>query len=270
MALDDIADIVDLDRYPLHRPDSVAEHALLCAGRAALKNRALFTLPGFVRSQAVAAMAGELEALVPAACRYQAERYCYTFDGNAWPTGHPRATTHLSRYHQVLNHQISNDSPLRRLYCWEPLREFLRRLMGYDTFYRSECPHLALSSKIACEGDVDGWHFDSNDVVFSVLLQRPEGGGHFEYVPYIRTDQDENYDAVAAVFEGQAEDVQCAELSVGDLNVFQGDQTLHRVSPVHGRRRRIVALFCYDREPGTNFGEPYIEELRRCMPATKI
>jgi hypothetical protein len=226
----------------------------------------LYSLPGFVRPEAASFMAAEIEARLPLACRYEAERISYNQNGNIWPSGHPRAVTHRSRYHQVLNHQIPNNSPLRRLYCWEPLREFLRQLMGYDTFHRSECPHLALSAKVAGDGDTDGWHFDGNDVVFSVLLKEPEEGGLFEYAPNIRTDKDENYDAVAALFAGDRTGLRSARLMVGDLNVFQGDHTLHRVTSVKGERKRVVGLFCYDRAPGTNFGEPYIAELRRQMP----
>lgn len=263
-----IPEIIDLDRYPLHQPESATADALLRQGRATLKHDALFSLSGFVRPEAASFMAAEIEARVPLACRIEADRISYYGDGNNWPAGHPRTVTHLSRYHQVLNHQIPNNSPLRRLYCWEPLREFLRQLMGYETFYRSECPHLALSAKIAGDGDTDGWHFDGNDVVFSVVLKEPEQGGLFEYVPNIRTGKDENYDAVAAVFDGNRDGMRCARLSVGDLNVFQGDHTLHRVSPVKGARKRVVGLFCYDRAPGTNFGESYIDELRRQMPGT--
>jgi hypothetical protein len=261
-----IDDIIDVDRYPLHRPESAAAGTLLREGRAALSRDALFALPGFVRPEATKQMAAELESRLPWASRYEAMNGSYGNDGRQWPAGHPRTATHLFRYHQVLNYQISNDSPLRRVYCWEPLREFLRQLMGYETFHRSECPHLALTSKLAGEGDTDGWHFDGNDVVFSVLLREPEQGGLFEYVPNVRSDTDEDYDAVAAVFAGEREKVRIAKLAVGDLNVFQGNQTLHRVTPVQGGRKRIVGLFSYDRRPGTNFGESYISELRRRTP----
>jgi hypothetical protein len=268
MGFNRISEIIDLDRYPLHQPESAAVDALIREGQARLGHDALFSLPGFVRPEAASFMAAEIEARAPMACRYEADRISYDEDGNSWPAGHPRTVTHPTRYHQVLNHQIPNDSPLRRLYCWEPLREFLRQLMGYETFYRSECPHLALTAKVAGDGDTDGWHFDGNDVVFSILLKEPEQGGLFEYAPNLRTDKDENYDAVAAVFDGKRDSVRCAKLSTGDLNVFQGDYTLHRVSPVKGARKRVIGLFSYDRAPGTNFGEPYIEELRRQMPRT--
>ena len=177
-------------------------------------------------------MAGEIEARVGMSCRYEADRTGYNSDGTNWPAGHPRLVTHPSRYNQVLNYQIPNNSPLRRLYCWEPLREFMRQVLGYATFHRSECPHLALTSKIAGDGDTDGWHFDGNDVVFSILLKEPEEGGLFEYVPYIRSATEENYDAVAAVFAGNRDKVRSPKLSVGDYRIFQGDHTLHRVTPV--------------------------------------
>lgn len=261
-----ITDILDLERYPLHEPDSPAVAALLDQGRETLARDALFTLPGFVRPAAVEAMAGELEARVPVASRLEIEREIYPYEPEAWPQDHPRNARHACRYHQVLNHQIANDSPLRRIFHWEPLRDFLRRLMGYETFHRSECPHLALTAKVAGPGDADGWHYDGNDVVFSVLLRAPEGGGVFEYAPNLRSESDQNWDAMAAVYAGSHNGVRHASLVPGDLNVFQGNRTLHRVTPVEGQTRRIVGLFCYDRDPGSTFGEAYIEELRRRTP----
>jgi hypothetical protein len=258
-----IPGIVDLDRYPLHQPDSPAVQELLQLGRAALRKDALFTLPGFLRPEAASAMAAEIEARVPFSARYEAQRGSYSGDGQARPEDHPLRAKHRCSYHQVLNHQISNESDLRRVYFWEPLREFLRQVMGYQTFHRSECPHLALSSKVAGPGDVDGWHFDGNDVVFSILLKPPLAGGAFESLYVKRSDTEDYYTTMAKAFSGDQSMVKTAQLSVGDLNVFRGDETLHRVSPVQGEAKRVVALFCYDREPGTNFGEPYIDGLRR-------
>jgi len=56
----------------------------------------------------------------------------------------------------------------------------------------------------------------------SVVLKEPEQGGLFEYVPNIRTDKDENYDAVAAIFDGNRDGMRCAKLSVGDRTWFAG------------------------------------------------
>jgi len=173
---------------------------------------------------------------------------------------------HRCSYNQVLNFQIANDSLLRRMYYWQPLTDFLRELCGYDSFYRSDCPHLALSSKIAGDGDTDGWHYDSNDVVFSILLQAPEAGGYFEYAPHIRSDADENYAGVAAVIADPEQHAARPAMELGDLTIFKGDLSLHRVTPVQGSRRRIVALFCYDQQPGTSFSQGYINELEQGLP----
>lgn len=138
--------------------------------------------------------------------------------------------------------------------------------MGYDTFHRSECPHLALSAKIASDGDTDGWHFDSNDVVFSILLQAPTGGGDFEYTPFVRSDGAENFEAVAAITQNPDGQVLRPAMQPGDLTVFFGDESLHRVSPVTGDQDHIVALFCYDRDPGTTFSETYVRGLNGRLP----
>jgi len=262
-----IADLVDTDAYPLDRPDDPAIASLLAKGRAALKDNALFRLPGFVRPHAAEVMASELQARIPQSVRYDRPRIAYYEDGQDWPEDHARSLRHDCSYHQVLNHQIPNGSPLRQLYVWQPLTDFLGQIMGYETFHRSECPHLAMTAKIAGPGDTDGWHFDGNDVVFSILLQAPDAGGQFEYAPYIRSETDENYGAVADAMQDRSDAIRQPPMQPGDLTVFKGDASLHRVTPVEGDRRRIVALFCYDQQPGTCFEQAYIEELTEGLAA---
>lgn len=263
-----VEQIIDLERYPLDRPQHPDYEPLLTRGRDALERDALFAMPGFLRPGLASRLAAEIEALLPQSTRYQRPRNAYTYveSEDPWPPGHPRRCDHACAYHQVLNYQIRNDSLLRRVYYWQPLAEFLRRLCGYESFYRSDCPHLALSAKIAGAGDTDGWHYDSNDVVFSLLLQAPAGGGVFEYAPFIRSETRENYDAVAELFADPARLARRPPLAVGGLTVFKGDLSMHRVTPVEGPTRRIVALFCYDREAGTTFDQDYIDELKQGLP----
>lgn len=267
MTARNIAEIIDLDLYPIDRPNSPEAAALMARGKAALEERALFSLAGFIRPEMIAPMARELEDTVPRAVRYDGMRLAYVEADPALPETHPRNQRHLSRYHQVLNYQIANDSPLRQVFYWQPLTDFLGELCGYETFFRSDCPHLALSAKIAGAGDTDGWHYDSNDVVFSILLQVPEAGGAFEYAPYIRSETQENYEGVAALVADPVTHAVRPAMALGNLTVFKGDLSFHRVTPVEGNRRRIVALFCYDRHPGKSFSQTYIRELHAQMPA---
>ena len=172
---------------------------------------------------------------------------------------------HQCKYNQVLNYQIPNDSLLRQVYYWQPLTDFPWGLSGYESFYRSDCPQLALSPKIPGEGDTDGWHFDSNDIVLSILLQAAEAGGEFKYAPYIRSETDENFAGVRELLADPQKNASRPGMVVANLTVFQGDLSMHRVTPVVGQRQRIVALFCYDREPGTTFAQCYIKELTQNM-----
>ncbi|MEM7291851.1 MAG: hypothetical protein AAF420_00485, partial [Pseudomonadota bacterium] len=55
-------------------------------------------------------------------------------------------------------------------------------------------------------------------------------------------------------------------LGVGNLTVFRGDLSLHRVTPVQGKRKRIVALFSFDQNPGMVFDQAYVEELQSGLP----
>ena len=55
-------------------------------------------------------------------------------------------------------------------------------------------------------------------------------------------------------------------MSEGDFNVFQGDLSMHRVTPVEGLRNRIVALFCYDRRRGMRYDQWYIDQLKQGLP----
>ncbi len=267
-----IEQIIDLESYPIDRPEHAEYRVLLERGRESLEQSALFALPQFLRPEIVPRMAAELEQLLPRSTRYECPRNAYTYveTDNDWPREHPRNLMHPCAYNQVLNFQIPNDSALRQVYYWQPLTDFLRILCGYDSFHRSDCPHLALSAKIAGAGDTDGWHYDSNDVVFSLLLQAPEAGGRFEYAPFIRSETEENYEAVASLYRDPRRHARRPSMAPGDLTVFKGDLSMHRVTPVEGERRRIVALFCYDRNPGTTFDQWYIEELEQGLPGNAV
>ncbi len=261
----EIEQVIDLERYPVHEPTSPGYSEILEQGKLALQSNALYVLEAFIRPHAITLMTAELESRFADSCRYDVPRIAYVSPDNSLPEQHPRNQVHPCRYNQVLNYQIPNDSCLRQVFNYQPLTDFLGELCGYETFHRSECPHLALTAKIASGGDTDGWHFDSNDVVFSILLQSPESGGEFEYAPYIRSETQQNYGGVGAVFDDPQNNAQRPAMGIGNLTVFKGDLSVHRVTPVTGEKRRIVALFSYDRNPGTTFPQDYIEELHASL-----
>ncbi len=104
-------------------------------------------------------------------------------------------------------------------------------------------------------GDELQWHFDQTDFVVSLALQDSDAGGDFEVVPFVRSADDERYDAVARVLAGDRRDVTRLPMTPGTLLVFAGRNSIHRVAPVAGATPRLVALFGYDTKPGTMSSE---------------
>ena len=256
---------IDLGRYPIDALDTQAGVRLVERCCRDLEEKALCLLPGFVLPAALTQMVEESTPLARVA-HYRDETNNFSYDPEAdskWPAGHPRRAEIPNRYRQVLSGHIPDNSRIRDLYQWSPLTEFVRRVFGAETMYRSSCSHLSLTMKIAGEGDADGWHYDPNDGVVSLLLQKPDNGGQFEYAPYIRSPEDERYDAVAELFADPATHGVRPTIDPGTFVLFNGHLSMHRVTAVgETRQPRIIALLSYDRTPDQFFSPWYIEHLR--------
>ena len=258
-------DLIDLERYPLEDLDSHLGRALLEQCRHDLAERALCQLPGFVRPHALALLVAEASALIPRAY-YRNEVTNFSWDPEAdrkWPESHPNRAEVSGCYRQVLTGDFPADGYLQALYRWPGLTEFIRRVYRAETMYRSTCPDVSLSLKIAEEGDTDGWHYDGNDGVVSLLLQKPDDGGEFEYAPYIRTPDDERYDDLAALFADPDRYGVRPSMAPGTFVLFNGNLSVHRVRPVgQTKQPRIIALFCYDQTPDYVFDPTYCDHMR--------
>jgi hypothetical protein len=147
---------------------------------------------------------------------------------------------------------IEPESPIRALYEWDGLTEFLSAVLGRRV-YRCDDPLIALVITAMVPGGEQGWHFDDNEFVVSLLLQKPAEGGEFEYVQMIRDDDDPGTDRIRRVFEGTSDEVRTAPLAPGTLALFRGTRSLHRVSPVVAEPTRLIALLSFDPQPGMVF-----------------
>ena len=161
----------------------------------------------------------------------------------------------------VLTNQFPGDGPIETLYRWEPVTDFVREVLGFETLYRTACPHLSLGIGVEGEGDQLGWHFDTNDGVVSLLLQEPDEGGHFEYAPYIRAEDDEDYVETARLFAGEPGIAQRALMKPGTFVLFNGRRSCHRVTLVEATSKpRLIALLSYDKRPGMVFTEANVRD----------
>jgi len=93
------------------------------------------------------------------------------------------------------------------------------------------------------------WHFDTNNYTVTLAIQNAESGGVFEYSPNVRTATDENYAVVESVLDDDRRRIRTAPLAPGDLQIFRGRYSLHRVTALGGTRRRYVAIFSFAEAP---------------------
>lgn len=251
-ALDGLDDLVDTDRYPLAHPASAAWHDLAARVRRELEATGCSVLTEFVRPDARETLRAECAALAPSAY-YQAETVnAYNIDmGTPLPEDHPGRITMRRGNAFVAADLVPDGVGIRRLYSSESFRRFVAACCGLDRLYELADPLAQLCLNVIRPGDEHPWHFDTNEFSLSLLIQESEAGGVFEYCPDIRSAEAENLEAVCDVLTGRDDRrTQRLVLRPGDLQLFRGRFSLHRVSPVQGGTARQSAIFAYCERPG--------------------
>ena len=258
------SDLVNLDSYPIDNLDCDQGRALVERCRDDLTDHALCQLPGFIRPDRLPEMIREMRGLEDVRRRVENAFTVYPWmDNSGFPEGHPRSTLFRRRFDYLIADQVPEASLIRRLFEWDPLTEFVRRALGFETLYRSACPTEAIQCNYMFEGDMLSWHFDTNDGVVSLLLDTAEEGGHFQVAPFVRDEDDERYDQVARALDGDPEVVLQPEMKPGTFVLFRGRRSVHRVSPVSKTSRpRMVVLYSYDRRPNMVFTQESQDYLR--------
>ncbi|MBM3531500.1 MAG: 2OG-Fe(II) oxygenase [Alphaproteobacteria bacterium] len=246
-------DLVNLERYPLDDARRRAELAERC--RRELAADSCVMLPGFVTEEATRRMVDEAMATLPRANRRDHHLTPYGPPRTDLPAGDPRTITSRNTMHAVAGDDIADSTGVQRLYRWDGLTRFIAEVVKADELHRVLDPIFNCNLSIIGEGESHHWHFDSNDFVVTLLLQRAEAGGDFEFAPYIRSETDENYSGVAEVLRGGKRGVKTVRVEPGTLVLFCGKYSLHRVSPVDGKQKRIIALYSYDKRPDKMFSD---------------
>ena len=248
-----INEIIDLDSYPLDRLDSSGGRTILRRVRDSLAEDGCCTLENFVLPGARELMAGQAESIAHLAYPGPTEVSPYFFnyrigEGLELDEDHPVNRKGRRNLAQVATDLIPPGFALNVLFHSELMTGFLGHVLGTPV-YRNQDKFQSLNISVMDEGGCQQWHFDSGQLVITLLLQAPEGGGVFEYAPRIRTDQDENFDVVREVLDGISDRVKRLEPREGSLNLFQGHYSLHRVTEVRGGRRRIQGILGYATRP---------------------
>jgi len=251
LSASDPAGLIDTDRYALEAPGE-----WIAAARADLEAGGVAILPGFVRPEAVAAMCAEADRLASVGHHSLVQGTPYLgLPDESFPEGHPRRALVDNSLTAIAYDLIPGDSLLRALYEWPVLTELIRRMLDRPVLHHYADPFGALNIAAMSAGDELGWHFDQTDFVVSIALQSSAGGGRFESASRLRSATDDNPDGVRAILDGGRDGVVSVPMTPGTLMLFEGRNSLHRVTPIEGDVPRYVALLAYDTVPGTDSSE---------------
>jgi len=252
----DMRDALDLDRYPLDQPASAAFDALVVRCRGRLEAEGMFNLDGFVRGDIIREAASQLAPLFKSsAWRHAREHNVYFLPRvEGIEDSHPAL-----RKFKTINHTLCDDQLketfIHRLYEWQPLVDFIARVLRLPKLYLMEDPLARANVMEYRAGEALNWHFDRSRYTTTLLIQPAERGGEFQYCSELRADGAPNYDEVGRVLSGDTDRIRVNPLSAGTLNVFAGKNSLHRVSTVEGDRSRMIAVFSYYERPGVLFSD---------------
>ena len=248
-----LGDLVDLDVFPVHEPASAGYVAAVDDARVGLRSEGCAVLGGFVRPEAVARLNDEILERKHAT-HYSTQvinPYFHTAVNPDYPADHP-VNTFIERSSGFIPGDAWNPGCATDVLFRAPeVARFIADCLEIPALHCYDDPLAGLTSNICDPRQQFTWHFDTNDFAVTVLVQPADEGGLFEYVPRIRSADDEGFDAIAGVLAGGREGVRTLELRPGDLQIFRGRYSLHRVTRVGGGSRpRHAAIFAYTLEPG--------------------
>ncbi len=245
--------LIDLDRYPLDDHQSPARAQAVADAKAALVADGCAVIAGLIRPSAVQQLDAEIIERKHTT-HYSTQRinpYFHVEPNPAYPSDHA-VNTFLERSSGFIPGDSWRAGCATDVVFRSPvLASFIAECLGIAELHCYADPLAGLTANILDPGQQFTWHFDTNDFAVTVLVAEADSGGLFEYVPGIRSADDEGFDAIKAVLDGSREGVRTLELRPGDLQIFRGRYSLHRVSRVgHESVPRHAAIFAYTAEDG--------------------
>ncbi|MEU8897540.1 arpA protein [Nocardia sp. NPDC048505] len=247
-----LVELVDTARYPLADPAGSDRAAVVQRARAELAEQGCTVLRGFIRPELIETLRAQGAALAPQA-HYAVEQvnaYNIPLDAEL-PHDHPGRIVLERGNAFVARDLIPADALIHQLYTSTVFQRFVADCFGLTELHEFADPLAGLCLNVVAPGMSHPWHFDTNEFTVSMLTQPAAAGGVFEYCPKIRSPHAENLDDVRDVLTGSGDrHIRRLELRPGDLQLFQGRFSLHRVSPVSGAAQRHSAIFAYTDRPG--------------------
>ena len=155
----------------------------------------------------------------------------------------------------IANDFIPEQSFLMQIYNSVKIKSFFCDLLGVSNLYSYSDNLSSVNINYYDPGDALGWHFDNSDFTITLLIKNCSKGGIYQYFTNMRYKKDgtENYQMVEDILDDKIPpNIQSA--NEGDLMIFKGNKSLHRVTDVLDGER-ILATFNYNNQKGLALSE---------------
>ncbi len=252
-----ISKILNLEKYPIDHPDCNDYLEIIESVRASLRKDGCAVLPALLTKKGLSILVSESEEKQSKAY-YSDSKLCNVYLGKENPNeshDHPQ-NIFMERSNGFITADLfDKDTQAYKLYHWKPLRDFLAACLGKDKLYIYADPISNMIVNLCKPGQTFNWHFDTNEFTITFLLKEAVLGGFFEYVPNLRTKDDECFNEVRQVLKGDKTRIKRLKLNAGDLQFFLGRYSLHRVTHNKGETDRLLLIQSFTEKPNV-IGSP--------------
>ena len=246
-----LASILNINSHPIDEPYYRAQ----C--KSTLNEDGVLVLDNFLLKDSVQSILEEAKKKEELAyyCVNKHNVYLEPFDNN-FNNAHPKNRTVSSSKGCITDDQVPENSVLRALYNSANFKDFLCNVLDEQALYKYDDHLSSINIHFAKEGQELGWHFDNSSFAITLLIQKPESGGEFEYIRDLRDSKnnDNNYDQVLNLLNGKCLP-QKLTMENGSLVLFRGKDAIHRVTPTIGDRTRILTVLAYNSKPNVKLSE---------------
>ena len=174
-----------------------------------------------------------------------------------YPSEHPRNKKVKSSKGCITDDLINSLSPLKIIYNSSKFIDFISFVTKQDSIHPYKDKLSSINIHYARRGEELGWHFDNSTFAITLMINEVSRGGEFEYTEPLRgssINQTKEFENVSNVLNGKTE-IKKISMKSGGLLLFNGKNSMHRVTKVHCNEIRILAVLAYNDKPGVSLSK---------------
>jgi len=199
----DIKEIINFEKYPINKNNSSKYKDLVQYNRDLLDNDGCCVLPNFIKTDSIQKMKDEVDRNL-SKIYFTSDKHnpYFTKDDKTLPENHPKRIFTVRQSGYLNSDDLEKNSDLNKFYDLEEMLKFVSDSLEVFPLHTWADPLGKNPYSVMHTNHYFPWHFDGNEFTLSILVQKAEKGGLFEYAPDIRSKDNERFEEVGKVLKG--------------------------------------------------------------------